>query len=527
VGEPAPGDAAASAALATGAPGGVGAVDAAGADETVPGDVTVGAGPVDPVTAPLVLLRMPEYPTASNTAPLRLPTVRPVRDPLAVAVGNASLLGVGYGLLGRWMFAVLNVLVTVGLVATLVAVAAPWLEFVVVGWWVAVIVHGWFLAGGKLHAVPPAGTRTHRIVAAGLAVVVLAAFGLLRWESASIDDDVAAAQADGDCAKVVDELADRSVANRIVDAPGYVDGDELLRACGVVDSASRDLRTALSGDTAALASGYRQLGAVLRGHPEREPIVAATLDGFLDGLPAKDACDTAAIADWLTNHGTLLDRADKVVAKVAPSAFVDCADQLMSASDWPKARDWYQQLLDEYPDDDLKARATQGVTKATQAIELAELTDMLAPSKGTVPRYCNNPVPYSAAPPYPQPGANGVLLYGNDEYLSLIPPGWKAGGPESAVVILCAGETEQGAPTQTCPYTSLDTGAAASVTFYQVRIPVKLYEVRTGRLLADTTVEVGGASCPDFFYGDLTSSQYVTPSVNDVALAFQGLLVLP
>ena len=493
-------------------------------DEVSDHGVAVGAESADPVTAPLVVLTLPEYPSAPLTAPIQL---RPVRDPLAVAVGNASLLGLGYVLLRRWWLAALTVLVTVGLVVAVALAEVTWLEFVVVGWWLALIAHGWFLAGGKPHPTPPPGTRTHRLVAAAFAVVVLATFGVLRWDSARIDDEVTAAKADGDCARAVDALRERSVGNRVANAPLSAEGDELLRACGVVGSAQRRLHTALSGDTTALASGYQQLRGVLRGHPDREAIVATTLDGFLGKLPTKDSCDTATITDRLADVGGLLDRAARVVAKVAPKAFVDCADQLMKAGNWPKARDWYQQLVDQYPDSDLKARATQGITKATQAIELDNVTSLLSSAgPSSQPAYCSSPAPYSAAPPYPQPGPNLTMLYGNDEYLSMIPGAWKTGNVGSAVAIMCAGETEEGAPTQTCPYTEIDTGIPSSITFYQIRIPVKLYEVRTGRLLADTVVEIGGSSCPDYLFS-YGSSEYVTPSENDVALAFQGLLVLP
>jgi hypothetical protein len=77
-----------------------------------------------------------------------------VHDPLAVALGNASLLGVGYLMLERRKLAVAAGAVTVVLVSALVSVARSWCEVVVLLWWAAVIVHGWFLAGGRQEPLP-------------------------------------------------------------------------------------------------------------------------------------------------------------------------------------------------------------------------------------------------------------------------------------------------------------------------------------------------------------------------------------
>src|SRR5205809_338768 len=56
-------------------------------------------------------------------------------DPLAVALGNASLLSVGYLILGRRKLAVAAGLVTIALVSVLVSVARPWCQVVVLVWW--------------------------------------------------------------------------------------------------------------------------------------------------------------------------------------------------------------------------------------------------------------------------------------------------------------------------------------------------------------------------------------------------------
>src|SRR4051794_26305915 len=88
-------------------------------------------------------------------------------DPLAVALGNASLLSVGYLMLGRRVLAFGAGVVTLLLISVLVSVARSWCEFVVLLWWAAVIAHGWFLAGGRTHRVT---VRGQRLVAFGALV---------------------------------------------------------------------------------------------------------------------------------------------------------------------------------------------------------------------------------------------------------------------------------------------------------------------------------------------------------------------
>lgn len=83
------------------------------------------------------------------------------------------------------------------------------------------------------------------------------------------------------------------------------------------------------GDTKALAAGFGHLAQVLGEFTGQESEVGKVLDGFLGGLPVKDACDTATITDWLAGRpagGGVLDRAADVVPKVAPAAIVGCGD---------------------------------------------------------------------------------------------------------------------------------------------------------------------------------------------------------
>lgn len=457
---------------------------------------------------------------------------RPRRDPLAVALGNASLLSAGYWLLGRRIFAVVTTLVTVALILVLaLAVKTLWFEFVVVGWWVALIVHGWFLAGGKFGLVPKPEARKHRLIALGLAVVVLAAFGLLRYDSARIGQDVTAARDAGSCTDAQEALDSRWFGHRVANAPLAVEGDDTVRACDMLDSAAGDFDQALTGDVEALEAGFGELTTVIGDLPGHDKMVGVVLDRFLEELPVEDNCVTATLTDALAarEDGGVLARTDDVVTKVAPPALVGCGDDLMGTQSYEEARDRYQQVLDDYPDHELAPKATEGVTLATQAIELANVRALMQTTPDTQPAYCDSPAPYSAAPPYAHPGPTPAITFGNDVHTNKLP--WRVTDVANAVVVICAGETQNGNAQETCPYeSSFAIGGVQYVTFFRIAIPVRMYEVRTGKLLADTIVEIGGASCPNIleystYISDLgpPSETYVAATDADVQNGFRWL----
>lgn len=474
-------------------------------------------------------------PDATPTYGTRVPKPPKPADPLAVALGNASLLGIGYVLLGRKVLAVAAALVTVALLFVLLSVTPTlWFEFVIVAWWVAVIAHGWVLARSRPRPNP---VRTQRFVALGAAIPVLLAFGLLRFDAASIEQDTAAARADGDCGAAVEATGKLWFGHELANAPLTVRADDTVRACDELRTADRELDAALKGDTDALAAGFGDLRGVLDDLPGHEEMVRSSMDRFLGALPVDDPCDTKAVTDWLGKEkpgGTLGD-ATKIVPRIAPDAIVGCADSFMEKSDWQSARQRYQQLLDQYPDHELAPTAQTGVTKATQAIELNNVRTLLTPTAGSTPAYCDKPAPYSAAKPYVPNRPNRALVFGNDAHTGKIPPGWKATDAADAVTVICAGETEYGAPVQTCPY---EAGANSilgyvDVTFHKIAIPLRVFEVRTGKLVASFKLEIGGASCPPVLeyqsssYVDFgpPSQVYVAASITDVQGAFRPMLV--
>lgn len=479
---------------------------------------------------------MMELPTQPEWVPQWVPEPQPApaarpRDPLAVALGNASLLGVGYAMLGRRGLAIVGALVSVALVAVLtLAVRTVWFEVIVLGWWAATIWHGWHLAGGRRQS-RQGGVRRQRLIALAVTIPVLLAVGLLRFDASRIEGEVAEARRTGDCTRALDSLDSRWAGHRVANAPLAAGGDDTIRACDLLSRSAKDLNTALTGDTDALKPAFGRFATVLANLPGHEKLVQEVLDDFLDRLPTKDPCETTAITNWLRDRraGGVLRRATATVPRIAPAAIVTCGDTLMAANSWQEARERYQQLLKQYPDHKLAAKATAGVTQATYAIELANVRSLLGTSSsGETPAYCTKPAPYSAAPPYGGGGANRALVYGDATYATQLPTLWRATDVTNAVVVICADETDYGAPVETCPYTS-ESGVSGAVTFHKIAIPMSVYELRTGKLLGRTQVQIGGASCPDVFYaptygGGPPPQEYVTPAPADVHAGFQGLI---
>ncbi|HEY3506017.1 MAG TPA: hypothetical protein VGN37_24925 [Actinocatenispora sp.] len=454
------------------------------------------------------------------------------QDPLAVALGNASLLGAGYLMLGRRWLAALTGLVTVVLVVLLVtAFRAVWFEVVALLWWAALVAHGWYLARGGTGV----GVRRQRLVALYFAVPVLLVAGFLRFDAATISGQLADARRTGDCGRAATALSRIWFGDRVLDAPLTVRGDATRQACGRLATARTALRDALAtGATGALRTGFGGLAGILADLPGHDAMVNVALDGFLAGLPTDDACHTAAITDWLRarrpDH-TALDRAAGVVGRTAPAALLGCGDAEMAAKRWPSARSRYQELLDRYPGDSRADAARTGVHKATLAIELANVRQLLQGPTDVQPEYCSHPAKYSGAAPF-RKGTNRALFYGNDEYTGKLPAKWRATDAANAVLVVCADDDENGTSVQTCPYENKSLpDFPIEVTFHKIAIPVRAYELRTGRLVVHRTLQIGGASCPQVLHytsyiRDLgpPSDVYVTPTTADVRAAFSGLV---
>lgn len=463
------------------------------------------------------------------------------RDRLAVALGNASLLGIGYLLLRRWLFAALSWVVTLVLLIVLASAARTlWFEIVVVVWWALMIAHGWWLAGRPMPPVRPGRQRlaaklSQRVLTACLAVVVLAAFGLLRFDAVRIDHAVLAAREHGSCPQAVRALDRIWLGDRLADAPLTAEDDETGQACQWLHTAEGKLSTALSdGDTGALKAGFADLTWVLTERPGHEKMVDSVLDGFLAGLPTKDACHTATLTDWLRarkpTHDAL-DRAADVVPRTAPAALVGCGDHYMDGGQWSKAKDRYQQLLDQYPDSDQASAARTGVHQAQLGIERDHVGDLLdTPGTGGQPEYCSTPAGYEAAPAYRHHHVNPAMFYGGDTtYAGKLPGAWRTDDVTKAALVLCLGQRSRGAAVRTCPYEYL--GSTKNVTFHQADIAVKAFSMRTGKLVARRTLHISGSSCPStlsysYYYSDTgpPSDVYVSVSKSDARAAYAPVI---
>lgn len=476
--------------------------------------------------------------------------------PVAAAAGNASLLGLGYLLLRRRGLATLAVLGTVLFVILLVTVRAAGVEIALGVWWLAVTVHGWLLARRssapaaqwELHQAPsaqPVGQRPSPLrqwaIALGVTLPLLLVVGLVRFDAARIDEALAAARTAGDCAAAGAATERVAWPYRVVDGPMTRRADTTTDACRTLADADRQLAS-VTGDTtpvdASLAGGFAGMTGVLRDQPGHEAMVGRVLDRFLATLPTANRCRVAATTDWLIRRqatGDALDRAGTAARTAAPAALVGCGDTLMEARNWAEARGRYQQLLDQYPGDPLRARAEEGVLRATQAIELDNVRRLLAgnPAYGSSPAYCSTPAPYSAAPPYGA-GVNKALIFGNTQRTEPLPAEWRANDAADAVVIVCVGRDKadaEGEAVRTCPYTSETRGGLYNVTFRKVAVPVTVFELRTGRPVVETTLQIGGPSCPQRFVdpsglvpaGDRFDFP-VTPSPGDLRAAFAPLI---
>ncbi|MFJ8076751.1 hypothetical protein ACIQ7Q_23095 [Streptomyces sp. NPDC096176] len=453
-------------------------------------------------------------------------------DPVAAALGNASLLGIGYLLLGQWRLAALAVLGTAVLLDLTASAAATWCELLLLLWWAAGITHGWFLARGRAeHAV----RRGQRAGALTVTVTVLLTAALLRVDAYGIEDRVNEAREGGDCEAAVAAQEEVWFGHRLAGAPVVEPGDAVVEACHRLERAASTLADAgWNGNTEDLERGFGILAGVLK-EPGNEQTVKAVLDTFLRALPTKDSCDTADITGWLRDREPsrdVLDRSADTATRTHPAALVGCGDDLMDEDDWQQARAHYQRFLDVYPDDARSGEARGGVEKATRAIELNKVRGLVDDTIDAESGYCDTPAKYSGAPPY-RKGVNRALFLGDTEYTDRLPGDWRTGDPAKAALVVCADAAENGAAVETCYYENdLSEYLPHSVTFHKVKIPLKVYELRTGKRLDAREVQISGKSCPSVLYYEYYGptalgpggEEFVSTAKSDVRDAFRSVV---
>ncbi|GAA3296410.1 hypothetical protein GCM10020295_26140 [Streptomyces cinereospinus] len=216
------------------------------------------------------------------------------RDPPAVALGNASLLGVGHLLTGRRGLAATAAPGT-AVPAWALASTAWWgRETAALVRWAAVVAHGWFVAS---RGTARAASRGRRPVALGVTRPVLPAAGLPRYDAARIAESVGEARDRGDCAGLCDAQDGVRAGHRLADAPSGARGDEAVEDGRRLETAGVLLDSGPRGDTEASEKGFGILAEVLP-EPGNERTARAVLDGFL----AKACPPTAPAAGWLVGR---------------------------------------------------------------------------------------------------------------------------------------------------------------------------------------------------------------------------------
>ncbi|GAA2999134.1 DUF2628 domain-containing protein [Actinokineospora diospyrosa] len=510
------------------------------ADSTPRPADTEPVAPFEPDTGPIPV----QSPTAAHTAgtgsetvgdvplgpapvhwPQPEPTPPPAVDPLAAALGNASLLGIGYLLLRRRWLAVLAFLVTIGyLLVSALVVRNVFFHLVLVLWAGALAWHGWRIAA-KSGQVP--SPRRQRVIGVAAVLPVLVVVTLVRVDAAGIESDSDAARDGGDCDKSVAEVARLSFAHRLADPPLVARGEHATATCQRLAASAASLKTGLNGRHAALDQGFTGLAGLLKDEPAYDNVVRHVLDDFLAELPKRENCEVADVTQWLRDHrpeGDLLGRAADVVPGLQPKALLSCADSLLARQSLQPALTRYKSLVAMYPNHELTPRAKEGAQKAQWAIELAAVRSALGTSTGR-PRYCDAAPPYTAAPPHAPPGR--AYVAGSSEFTARLPAGWVVDDVANATVVLCVGPSGEGSVAKSCPYIEIGgLRRRSTVSFHRIAVPVRAIELTSGRVLSDVTLEIGGATCPEFLntstVGDV--KEKVVPTDADVHAAFAPLV---
>jgi hypothetical protein len=116
------------------------------------------------------------------------------------------------------------------------------------------------------------------------------------------------------------------------------------------------------------------------------------------------------------------------------------------------------------------------------------------------------------------------MLFGDDQSRDMLPSSWLTNDVADAVLVICAEESEFGSVVEVCDYE--DTGGDIfTVTFHARQVSIRAYELRTGDLTADTSVEIRG-ECPFVlsYFGSPPSRRFVTSTESDVRAAYQRLV---
>lgn len=475
---------------------------------------------------------------------------RPTADRLAVLLGNATLLGLGYAFLRRWGLVGTALAGTALLVVILAAApgSPAWLIVLAV-WWLAMLAHGWWLTRVR-RGEPTGRPMTQRIVAGVVVIALVATVVGLRIGTARTVDDAAEAHSAGDCERATELLDGLGPTDRVVNASKALDGEADLETCGRLLGALRlaeqdppqllgaaaalqaymdDPRALWAGsgirraellldaaydagyvDQESLEGGFAQLTTTLQAHPDQADQVSQTVEAFLADLAEDpDNCAVRDVVEWVDGQGWEPPALAEPVAAASdevPRRVLGCARDLSDADELTASRHTYEAFLHDFRADHRADEASDELYDVITGIQRKEVRGLL-----TAGRYCANPSPYRGAEPYQRSGGNPMRVYGIHPEAHDFPRSWMANSIEDMVLVACVDGPKEGSYQETCAYESdLGVFGASDVRFYASRFDVKLYEIRTGRRVAAFSDEFG-EPCPPSILVESYTGIFVPP----------------
>ncbi|MFD6141332.1 hypothetical protein [Promicromonospora sp. NPDC060271] len=467
-------------------------------------------------------------------------------DRLAVVVGNATLLGIGYLFLRRWVLAACAVAGTgVAVVGIALTPGEPWWLVVLGLWWVAMVVHAWILADAA--AGPPAGpvpwqpvapagpVLWQRIAAASVVVILLSTVLVLRADAQGLVRDAGRSHAAGDCTTASATLDRLHPGHTVVAETAVLDGRAALEACGVLldalgqrdpAAAAERLQVYLDHPAAAwegagperaerllaagnLKSGFGQLRTTLSDVPGQSAAVRQVVETFLAELgDRKSPCEALRTDEWVHDRtGDPPELAEPIAADAdqVPERVLACAREQAQADRLTEASATYEQFLDRFGDHKMVRTARSEQYDVDTAVQRV---DALAALNGNT--YCKDPVPYRGAPAYAGSDPHKAWWFGIPEHRTL-PSGWEARDIDEAELVVCLHDVGRGRYLETCRYTADDTVLTARFHAWKFRIAA--YSLRTGKAVERYTQEIGDP-CPMYYFFDAGDN---TPTVTSGA----------
>lgn len=516
----------------------------------------------------------PEHiPPSPESEPAASPESRPDPrrgpDRTSVLLGNATLLGLGYLLLGLRRLALAACVTALALVALAALFPHVTAWRVLLGLvWAGAVLHAWRLTSPGVRDRSPApapqeepprengadrhdGTgrppwRTRLLTAA---CVLLVAFAWLRLDTWAVLRDAEAAHTGGDCERALASLRWLVPAHRLAHGSAAERGAAQERAC---ERLSVALDTPDRSDAARMLDEYQAMpGALWDGAgPERADLLLA---GVIAGAKEQEGTHEA-----LEAHSPSLDTVEEAFAQLSETlesspgqsgragavaeSFLAALDDIppcraREIDEWLLAQEWEDPALVRAMEpqagrapvrlfhcaDDLGWLASSEEEAAARRDFLAAhpehpLAERSAEGLLATGEYCAHPAAFPAAPAYEGEGPHAMHLTGLDPEEHDFPGSWRADGVRDTVLVVCVEGPEKGGYQRTCTYEpgadqlTLPFEDVASVDFYASAFTVQAFELRSGEPVEEYTAEIGDP-CPaeleyDYYYFDSVPGEY-------------------